>query len=92
MAIRKTIKCCCCVLESQRIINKKKVNGARIICIFEAGFIFGKVFKVMLVKKNAFESDTSVLKSPTNSFFLKIAIKLAMKIKSLGVANAIMEK
>ena len=46
----------------------------------------------MLVKKNAFESDTSVLKSPTNSFFLKIAIKLAMKIKSLGVANAIMEK
>ena len=68
MAIRKTIKCCCCVLESQRIINKKKVNGARIICIFEAGFIFDKVFKVMLVKKNTQNTWYLVLKSPTNSF------------------------
>ena len=36
-----------------KVISLKKVNGSRIICIFEAGFIFDKVFKVMFVKKNA---------------------------------------
>ena len=32
------------------MISQKKVNGARVICVFEASFLFGKVFKVILVK------------------------------------------
>ena len=63
MAIRKTSKCCCCILESQRIINKKKLMALGLFAFLK------QVFKFMLVKKNAFESDSSMLKSPTNSFF-----------------------
>ena len=36
-----------------KVISLKKVNDSRIICIFEAGFIFEKDFKIMFVKKSA---------------------------------------
>ena len=54
--------------KAKELLVKKKVDGARIICIFEAGFFFDKAFKVKLLEKMLQAFDNSVLKSPTNSF------------------------